>query len=63
MACKEVLPVSKGLLKCLPALLAALLLTGCGELSTPELAGRPAPVLGTADVAYRECGARLGPLI
>ena len=55
--------MSKGLLKCLPALLAALLLTGCGELSTPELAGRPAPVIGTADAAYRECGARLGPLI
>ena len=53
--------MSKGLLKCLPALLAALLLTGCGELSTPELAGQPAPVIGTADAAYREYGACIGP--
>ena len=43
--------MSKGLLKCLPALLAALLLTGCGELSTPELAGRLASALGAADAA------------
>lgn len=43
--------MSKGLLKCLPALLAALLLTGCGELSTPELAGRLAAALGAADAA------------
>ena len=41
----------KRMVKCLPVLLAALLLTGCGELSTPELAGRLAAVIGTADAA------------
>ena len=41
----------KQIIKCLPVLLAALLLTGCGELSTPELAGRLASVIGTADAA------------
>ena len=41
----------KRVIKCLPVLLAALLLTGCGELSTPELAGRLASVIGTADAA------------
>ena len=41
----------KQIIKCLPVLLAALLLTGCGELSTPELAGRLAAVIGTADAA------------
>ena len=41
----------KWIIKCLPVLLAALLLTGCGELSTPELAGRLASVIGTADAA------------
>ena len=41
----------KRAIKCLPVLLAALLLTGCGELSTPELAGRLAAVIGTADAA------------
>lgn len=41
----------KRIIKCLPVLLAALLLTGCGELSTPELAGRLASVIGTADAA------------
>ena len=41
----------KRMVKCLPVLLAALLLTGCGELSTPELAGRLASVIGTADAA------------
>lgn len=41
----------KRMVKCLPVLLAALLLTGCGRLSTPELAGRLASVIGTADAA------------
>ena len=41
----------KQIIKCLPVLLAALLMGGCGELSTPELAGRLASVIGTADAA------------
>lgn len=41
----------KRVIKCLPVLLAALLMGGCGKLSTPELAGRLAAVIGTADAA------------
>ena len=41
----------KQIIKCLPVLLAALLMGGCGKLSTPELAGRLASVIGTADAA------------